>query len=823
MIRRQKKLIAIMIAAGVMVNNTVSIANAEKLFAENEESTIESIETYAIDRNAPIFKGIIVDKTEVTVGDMVTFSIYAEDEESNIESVELKLQTRIDGNYKSIYVDNFEYDSSSNAYIGTLLINENITAAEWKIDSISICDENYNRAYISSYDYDLPSINIVSNEEVDSLEILDITMDKTVVTEGEKIKFSVEVSNNLEEVRNLILGFYTNQFDNLEGGDEYYDPSHSSYISVEEFVYNSATKRFEAELLIDDKVKSGQWKLLSAGVQDLNGNNNFESRNNNLNDLIFTVDRGDNTVATVSKVVVEKDTLKFGESTKISVFAEDKESGIKSIHLQYPIGMWEGMVLKLTQDNYNEETGAYEIVYTHNDPELSHGMTLHLSNIYAVNKALLVSSNVVEQGSGNITLLPYEGEYDETAPALNDIALEKNIVQAGEKVKVSVDFTEEESFIYENSVYVSFANVYDKSGQNNIYVDLKKNDDNGKYEGFIETDKNTLLGKWQLEEVSAVSMGGYIYLDNSDSKLPNVSFELVEEGNDITSLGYNVVTSDMYLTNTVIEGDLYVAPNAILNLNGDVTINGNLYVLGSVKSYGNLTVNNKIFVKNYIEGNTDSMELTESVVYVRDGMINAGYGIVNDEVVSDVPVEIYSVKVNKNLRAVTTVVEGATVNIGDLFINGEKIELNNNGTFRAYNLPNVEDGVLNISFKIGEETIINEQISVEVEDIIEETPVVPEAPVVPELPEDSEEMEKPGNFDDSDKKEDEEEKVEVKPQGGTNNGTGNNSTESNNTSNNNSNISNKEELPKTGGTSALASVIMGLASVATGVRFRRKK
>ena len=71
-----------------------------------------------------------------------------------------------------------------------------------------------------------------------------------------------------------------------------------------------------------------------------------------------------------------------------------------------------------------------------------------------------------------------------------------------------------------------------------------------------------------------------IYVDTKED-LSAGDFKVQSDENTTKAIdGVEVVIEDEYWSNKTINGDLYVGPEAILKVSDNVTIEGNVYVLG---------------------------------------------------------------------------------------------------------------------------------------------------------------------------------------------------------------------------------------------------
>ena len=165
-------------------------------------------------------------------------------------------------------------------------------------------------------------------------------------------------------------------------------------------------------------------------------------------------------------------------------------------------------------------------------------------------------------------------------------------------------------------------------------------------------------------------MSGAIDLSSGD-------FTVVEDGNPITPLKEKVITQNETWTQKTINGDLYIGPEAVLTINGNVTVTGDIYVLGAIKNYGNLTVNGSINASRINWGNST---LSNGTVLMLGGSNSISSLNASNRPFKDIPFEIYTDPIISENGKVTNVV-GATLPIVDMSVEGLPVQLKYNGTF----------------------------------------------------------------------------------------------------------------------------------------------
>lgn len=309
---------------------------------------------------------------------------------------------------------------------------------------------------------------------------------------------------------------------------------------------------------------------------------------------------------------------------------------------------------------------------------------------------------------------------DVTKPVLNSIMVEPKEVTVGDTVKISIDAVDAETGI--KSVYISYQTPVTEKLQG---YSLKYNGETGKYEATINITDQIENGRWQLFKLSIEDgAGNKLELYNMD--LPHIGESadlssgefVVTNGKIIKPLDQRVVTDNEIWTSETINGDVYIGPKAVLTINGNVTVNGNIYVLGALVSYGTFNSNGTIYAKSYTWGSFTT--LYNGTVNIRAGINNIRSQVATNRPVEDIPLEIYTNPIIAE-NGVIKYLEGATLPIADMYVEGKKVDLRWNGTFYLNDLLVGNKENLDISFIDVFGTKIRKQVPLEVIDTIAPT------------------------------------------------------------------------------------------------------
>lgn len=138
--------------------------------------------------------------------------------------------------------------------------------------------------------------------------------------------------------------------------------------------------------------------------------------------------------------------------------------------------------------------------------------------------------------------------------------------------------------------------------------------------------------------------------------------------------GAVVISSNQVISNQIINGDLYIAPNVALS-SYNLTVNGNVYVLGGLLG-GNISVYGTVYCNSSTVGYTTTLYPGMFAWY---GSCSIRGLTCSNRIVNQIPLRFDQdliVDANGNL-----LLKGATLNIADMVVNGKNIELDSRGCF----------------------------------------------------------------------------------------------------------------------------------------------
>lgn len=117
------------------------------------------------DITPPDYHGLMVDKSEVAIGDLVKIKLIATDQGSGVDYATVRyLNKSNNANSKDILL---EYNSATGFFEGTLVIENEIVGGRWIVDQLSIYDKNFNVIYLNNSEIQWSSGNTVNFDEAD--------------------------------------------------------------------------------------------------------------------------------------------------------------------------------------------------------------------------------------------------------------------------------------------------------------------------------------------------------------------------------------------------------------------------------------------------------------------------------------------------------------------------------------------------------------------------------------------------------------------------------------------------------------------------------
>ncbi|WP_270506523.1 immunoglobulin-like domain-containing protein [Paraclostridium sordellii] len=460
----------------------------------------------------------------------------------------------------------------------------------------------------------------------------------------------------------------------------------------------------------------------------------IEDKNNDSN-IISDTEQKEKNVDTIkpelTNIEVNKKEVKAGEEVEITVEAKDEGgSGIKSVEVHYssPItykkksisltkdadGKYRGKLPLTDKDESGEWMVYYAVIYDNAD---------NYRDVYnSKNPNVLQAWNQDDLSHCNFKLTGTE--VDTIKPELTNIEVNKKEVKAGEEVEITVEAKDEGgSGIKSVEVHYSSPITYKKKS-----ISLTKDAD-GKYRGKLPLTDKDESGEWMVY-YAVIYDNADNYRDVYNSKNPNVlqswnqddlshcNFKLTKIDLDtINPLeGSTVLVKNQVWSNKTINGDLYIGPEAVLTVSGNVKVTGNVYVLGALKINGGLTIDGTLYGTKMSSGGNPTLNNGTIVI---SGSNSIGSTSMSNYPVQDIPVRIDNAPLVATDGKID--IKGATVNVADMYIEGKKVDLDYKGRFDVKDINIGTKNKVTIEFK----TVFGNTITKDYDVDNDQAPIVP--------------------------------------------------------------------------------------------------
>ena len=315
-------------------------------------------------------------------------------------------------------------------------------------------------------------------------------------------------------------------------------------------------------------------------------------------------------------------------------------------------------------------------------------------------------------------------EVDTIKPELTNIEVNKKEVKAGEEVEITVEAKDEGGSGIKNvEVHYSSPITYKEKS-----ISLTKDTD-GKYRGKLPLTDKDESGEWMVYYAVIYDNAGN-YRDVYNSKNPNVlqswnqddlshcNFKLTKIDLDtINPLeGSTVLVKNQVWSNKTINGDLYIGPEAVLTVSGNVKVTGNVYVLGALKINGGLTIDGTLYGTKMSSGGNPTLNNGTIVI---SGSNSIGSTSMSNYPVQDIPVRIDNAPLVATDGKID--IKGATVNVADMYIEGKKVDLDYKGRFDVKDINIGTKNKVTIEFK----TVFGNTITKDYDVDNDQAPIVP--------------------------------------------------------------------------------------------------
>jgi LPXTG-motif cell wall-anchored protein len=521
---------------------------------------------------------------------------------------------------------------------------------------------------------------------------------------------SVEISANEVNVGDTIT-VETKITDDISGVDNaaisFNSPSQqrNQYIPLTE---NKNTGFWEGSYVVQKYDEAGEWNLWYLFVEDNVGNEKFYYQEDINSTLSFSLNNttGDNISPTLETVKISSNEVSVGDTITVEAKITDDISGVGNAAISFtspsqqrnqyiPLtenkktGFWEGSYVVQEYD----EAGEWNLWYLFVEDNVGNEKFYYQDDI---NSTLSFSLN-------NTT-------GDSNSPTLETVKIGSDEVSVGDTITVEARISDDISGV--NNAAVSFTSP---SQQRNQYIPLTENKKTGFWEGKYVVQEYDETGKWNLWYLFVEDKVGneqFYYQDDIDSnfvffvtskehgssekidnhpkeKNSSESSTTVDSGDEKISesennggLPYQIVSSNETWSNKVIDNDVFIGPEAILSISDNVTVNGDIYVYGSLRSFGGLTINGTLHAQQVNFGTGGS--LTQGSAHIGGSNSISSMQVSNQAY--NVPLDVnYEIQEQNN----NLIIQGKTLPFLNVYIDGEQAEVMDNGTFSkqlsAYN------------------------------------------------------------------------------------------------------------------------------------------
>ncbi|MGL4107395.1 dockerin type I domain-containing protein [Clostridium sp. LP20] len=538
-----------------------------------------------------------------------------------------------------------------------------------------------NNKIISVYAYEKDQVNTLSskkelnkvydenvNRAVDVtppiLHINTLKVDKKEAKVGETVNISLKATDDLSGIKRV---------------EVYYNTPITNKFELVKLSYDEKEDLYKGNIYINENIEEGEWKINYIALTDhLNNYISYHKNRNDFTALTFNV-KNDKEIDVTAPILhmdtlnVDKKEADIGDTVNISFKATDDLSGIRSIKVYYSTPITQKM--RLVQVYYDEienlykgsiyidensEEGQWKINYIALTDTMSNYVSYHSSR----NDFAALAFNVKN-----------DREVDVTPPIIymDTLNVDKKEANIGDTVNISFKATDDLSGISSIKVYYSTP-ITQKMELVQVYYDENDN----LYKGSIYLHENSETGEWKINYIALTdTINNFISYYNKNNEFNDLSFNVVEDTNETAPIdNTTVVTKNETWSNKTVEGDVYVGPNTVLIINGNVNISGNVYVLGALKTYGGLNIQGSLNGRSMSFGGNPTL-YNGTVVVSGSNSINST--TMKDYPVEDIPIRIDNISLSQEKGKVN--IQGATLDISDMYVEDEKVTLDYKGRF----------------------------------------------------------------------------------------------------------------------------------------------
>ncbi|MCR6112621.1 G5 domain-containing protein [Bacillus sp. A301a_S52] len=557
----------------------------------------------------------------------------------------------------------------------------------------------------------LPSNSLAAGDSTPPvLESVEISPKEVNV--GDTIKIKAKISDDFSGVRFAHVAFKSPSEER----------NHSIHLNE-----NEETGYWEGSYVVQDFDESGEWKLQYIYVIDNAGNRkNYQPTEIETNiNFIINNSNGDSTPPVLESVEISPKEVNVGDTIKIKAKISDDFSGVRFAHVAFKSPSEErNHSIHL---NENEETGYWEGSYVVQDFDESGEWKLQY--IYVIDNAGNRKNYQPTEIETNINFIINNSNGDSTPPVLESVEISPKEVNVGDTIKIKAKISDDFSG-------VRFAHVAFKSPseERNHSIHLNENEETGYWEGSYVVQDFDESGEWKLQYIYVIDNAGnrknyppnevetninFIINNSNDDSSGEENGTDPEEGKDSDNddneeLPYQIVISDETWSNKIINKDVFIGPEAILSINGNVTVNGNIYVYGVLRSFDGLSLNGTLYAQQMNFG-------IDQTLYQGSANIS-GSNSISSVIVSS---EAYDVPLDAEYEFLeqsdNLFIQGKTLPFLDVYIDDKKVDVMGNGSF-SKQLSNYNNTVTIVIRDIFGKDIVK-YLNLGLEEIIEEVEI----------------------------------------------------------------------------------------------------
>ncbi|WP_282173963.1 Ig-like domain-containing protein [Cytobacillus firmus] len=604
----------------------------------------------------PEIETIHVDKNEATAGDIVNINLTT----TNDESVEyIYLYYKTPQTNKSLNVT-MRYNQETKSFEGNIPITSQSEAGQYSLYRITMYDTTDNPIDIQASELFENGYFIVNGTNGRDL-IEGLTSDKKEAVVGDTVNISLKATEGEAEIDEIVLYYKT--------------PETSKSLNVN-MDYDGDSGLYKGSISVQNYLKSGDYSLYRVSIYYTSKNIvsfdgvEYEDLFQNGHFLIKET-AGSQIFESVS---VDTKEATVGDVVKISMKVPEEE-GIRYILLWYTSPVTQKTIY--VNLYYNHETDYFEgSIPVTSDLELGKytfnriGVYFQSGNIYGLHDL-----DNVDNGDFNVFT-------EANPPIFTGISVNKDEVEPGDYLNFYVEAVDDTNLQEASIVYTS------PESKANHSFPLEYDSATKRFSGGFDISESAEIGKWTVNYIE-------IKDTNQNSLVVRAGEEDLRSGEfvvhpPVAPIGSYIVKTDESWSNRTINSDVYIVPYATLTIENNVTISGNVYVLGGLKSYGGLSITgtlyaNSIYFGYYSPANGQA---------ILAGSNNIAGLTATNRIINEVPLTLYDLPLVSQNGKVDII--GATLPFVMLEINGDIIELKDNGTFRLNEFDIGDSQALNI-------------------------------------------------------------------------------------------------------------------------------